>query len=268
VIGVTAEGAVYGGGVYDGSYITDLKARGRNQIHRAYAVGAFHSAPRRVLVIGLGSGSWARVMADHPSVEALTVVEINPGYVELLARHAPVADLLSHPKVTMEIADGRRWLEQHPEERFDLVVANTVYHWRANASSLLSVEFLQLVRRHLRPGGLYFYNTTGEGRVFKTGVAVFPYAWRLAHLLIVGDTPFTPDFDRLGGQLRAYRLRGSAVLDGTRSEDAAVIDSILDDMRRELEGRDGIVARTGHLLPITDDNMGTEWRLPPRYRLD
>jgi predicted membrane-bound spermidine synthase len=268
VIGVTPEGVLYGGGVYDGSYNTDLRARRQNQIHRAYAIGAFHPAPRRVLMIGLGSGSWARVIADHPSVEALTVVEINPGYVELVARHASVADLLSHPRVTVEIADGRRWLQQHPEEQFDLVVANTVYHWRANASSLLSVEFLQLVRRHLRPGGLYFYNTTSEGRVFKTGVDAFPYAWRLAHLLIVGDAPFAPDLDRLGAQLRAYRLRGSAVLDGTRSEDLAVIDSILDDMRRELEGRDGILARTGDLAPITDDNMGTEWRLPPRYRLD
>jgi predicted membrane-bound spermidine synthase len=268
VIGVTAEGAVYGGGVYDGSYNTDLRARAQNQIHRAYAIGAFHPAPRRVLVIGLGSGSWARVIADHPSVEALTVVEINRGYVELLARHSQVADLRSHPKVTLEIADGRRWLARHPEETFDLVVANTVYHWRANASSLLSVEFLQLVRRHLRPGGLYLYNTTSDGRAFKTGVTVFPHAWRLAHLLVAGDAPFAPDFERLADQLRAYRLRGLPVLDATRPEDLGVIDGILDDMRRELEGRDGVLTRTAHLAPITDDNMGTEWQLPPRYRLD
>ncbi len=267
VIGVTADGALYGGGVYDGVYNTDLRQLGRNQIQRAYALGAFHRSPRRVLMIGLGSGSWATVIADHPLVQRLVIIEINPGYVTLLGRHAEVTGLLSHPKVAIEIGDGRRWLQQHRSERFDVIVANTVYHWRANATSLLSVEFLELVRRHLTPGGVYYFNSTSEGRVQKTAASIFPHAWRLAHLMIVGDAPIEPDLERMRDQIAAYRLYRRPVLDTTRDDDRRILDDVMAGMRAELEPRAAILARTSDLAVISDDNMGTEWRLPPRYRL-
>lgn len=267
VIGVTADGAVYGGGVYDGVYNTTLRQSERNQIQRAYALGALHRSPRRVLLVGLGSGSWATVIADHPQVERLVIVEINPGYVGLLAGHAEVSHLASHPKVAIEIADGRRWLQQRPAEQFDVIVANTVYHWRANATSLLSVEFLELVRSHLAPGGVYYFNSTGEARVQKTAAAVFPHAWRLANMMIVGDAPIEPDVDRMRAQLDTYQIRGLPVLDMTRDEDRQALDNIVAGTRAGLETRASILARTSHLDPITDDNMGTEWQLPPRYRL-
>jgi hypothetical protein len=42
---------------------------------------------------------------------------------------------------------------------------------------------------------------------------------------------------------------------------------MLDFLETDLESREAILARTSALLPVTDDNMGTEWRLPKRYRL-
>jgi hypothetical protein len=169
--------------------------------------------------------------------------------------------------VAIEIADGRRWLQQQPSEQFDVIVANTVYHWRANATSLLSVEFLELVRHHLTPGGVYYFNSTSEGRVQKTAATIFPHAWRLAHLMVVGDTPIQPDLDRMRSQIETYRLRGEPVLDMTRGDDRRILDDLVTTMRAELEGRAAILARTSRLALITDDNMGTEWRLPPSYRL-
>jgi predicted membrane-bound spermidine synthase len=267
IIAVTESGELYGGGVYDGVYNTDLRQRLRNQIHRAFAVTLFHPSPRRILMIGLGSGSWARVLADDPLVEHITIVELNPGYVELLADHPSVADLPHHRKVRIEIDDGRRWLLRHRQEQFDVIVANTVYHWRANASSLLSVEFLDLIRQHLAPGGVYYFNSTSEARVQKTGAVTFPYGWRFAHLMAVSDRPIVPDLDRWRELLfDATRDRGSP-LDPTRPEDVAFAHNLIGEMRRELEAREAILARTVDLDSITDDNMGTEWRVPGRYRL-
>jgi len=85
VITVSPDGVVYGGGVYDGQLRVDLRDD-RNGMIRAFAIGAIHPAPKEVLMIGLSSGSWAKVLANHPQIEKLTIVEINPGYVNLANR--------------------------------------------------------------------------------------------------------------------------------------------------------------------------------------
>ena len=142
---------------------------------------ALHPHPRQVLMIGLSTGAWAQVIANSEDVEHLTVVEINPGYLSIIARHPEVRGVLSNPKVTIVIDDGRRWLVHHPT-RFDLIVQSTTEHWRANVTNLLSREYLGLIRRHLRPGGIYHYNTTDSQDAYKTAFTVFPYGLRFVNL--------------------------------------------------------------------------------------
>ena len=66
-------------------------------------------------------------------------MEINPGYVDLVAGNPSVASLLSSRKVKLVTDDGRRWLRQNADQRFDAIVTNATYHFRANATNLLSV---------------------------------------------------------------------------------------------------------------------------------
>jgi spermidine synthase len=42
---------------------------------------------------------------------------------------------------------------------------NTTYHWRDHSTNLLSTDFLAIVRHHLNPGGVFFYNTTDSKEV-------------------------------------------------------------------------------------------------------
>jgi spermidine synthase len=63
-------------------------------------------------------------------------------------------------------------LLRHADKTFDAVVMNTTYYWRNHASNLLSVEFLRIVRHHLNPGGVFFYNTTGSDS--EKMIFVFP----------------------------------------------------------------------------------------------
>ena len=154
IIAVTAGKAnaadtLYGGGSYDGRFNTD-PVNDSNGIKRAYMVAALHPDPHDVLEVGLASGSWTRVLANYAPVRKLTVVEINAGYLDIIAHYPEQASLRQDPKVSIEIDDGRRWLKRNPQERFDLIVQNTTQHWRSNVTNLLSAEYLQLCRSHPR----------------------------------------------------------------------------------------------------------------------
>ena len=192
VISVTNDGAVLGGGIYDGRFSTNL-VHDTNGIVRTYAITSIHPAPKQVLMVGLSSGSWAQVIVNYPQVEKLTIVEINPGYLQLVSEVPLVKSLLHNPKVEIVIDDGRRWLVQNANRRFDLVVSNTSFHWRAQVSNLLSTEFLELIRSHLNPGGIHYYNTTFSEEVLATGATVFPYSLRLGSFLAVSDSPLSLD---------------------------------------------------------------------------
>ena len=67
IITVSKSGIVYGHGMYDGRFNTDLM-HDTNGIVRPYALSLFHPAPRNVLMIGLSTGSWAQVIASNPDV--------------------------------------------------------------------------------------------------------------------------------------------------------------------------------------------------------
>jgi spermidine synthase len=269
IITVTADGTVYGNGMYDGRFNTDLK-NDTNGIVRPYGLSLFHPAPRDVLMIGLSSGSWAQVIASNPAVASLTVVEINPGYRSLIERVPELASVLANPKVKIVTNDGRRWLRAHPEKRFDVVVSNTTWHFRASATNLLSVEFLELVRRHLNVGGVFFYNTTDSARVQRTGCLVFPYGARFTNHMVVSDKPIAWDFRRWRRTLETYRIDGKAVFDIRRAADRASLDELSSSEKsldpkaaqvaeRPIEPCPDLMARTAGKKVVTDDNMGTEW---------
>jgi spermidine synthase len=267
VIGVTANGAVYGNGVYDGYFNID-PMDDLNLILRAYAVSAFQAAPRTALEIGFSSGSWAQVLVNHPQLNSLDVVEINPGYLKLLPLYPAVSSLCKNPKLHIFIDDGRRWLLAHPEKQYDLIVYNSSFYWRDHSSHTLSLEFLKIVRQHLNPGGIYYYNTTGSDDVVATGLKVFPYGLRVANFLAVSDAPIDINKERWMSVLRQYRIDGRLVFDPALPNSESTLAKYLafaDSLHQPptpfgMESSESLHERLRNRLIITDDNMGWEWR--------
>jgi len=266
-ISITPDSMIFGGGVYDGYFNVDL-LNDKNMIVRPFALSAFQATPSNVLMIGLGSGSWAQVIANNPAVNKLTVVEINRGYLDAIPNHPETASLLRNPKVTIIIDDGRRWLRRNPDAKFDTVIMNTSFHWRNHISNLLSTEFLQLVRPHLNAGGILFYNTTDSDDVIATAATTFPYILRIFNAVAVSDSPLKFDRARWKQVLLAYAIDGKRIVDRNNPEQMTKLDQIINvpndvpPNRNSIEEDAGIRARLQRRknLIITDDNMGLEWR--------
>lgn len=267
VITVTPDGTVYGGGAYDGRFNTQI-GNARNGILRGYAIGGMHPAPKEVLMIGLASGSWAQVVAHLPGVEHLTIVEINPGYLTLIAKHPEVASILKNPKVTIVTDDGRRWLNRNPNARFDFIAMNTTWHWRAHNTNLLSTEFMNLARAHMKPGGILYFNTTSSHDVLKTAATTFSNAMRVYNFVAVSDSPFTFDKARWKAMLETMTIDGRPVLDLNDKGDKEVFDEVVNyadtlnapPTENGLESRESLLAHVSDGEIVTDDNMLPEWQ--------
>ena len=276
VVTVTSMGQVQGGGAYDGWFSTDL-VDDRNAVFRAYATALYQAEPKEVLIVGLASGSWAQVLANHPTVERVTVVEIDDGYLRVIAKYPAVASLLSNPKVEIVIDDGRRWLRRHPDRRFDLVLQNTTQHWRGNVTNLLSREYVDLVKAHLSPGGAFTWNTTWSEGAMRTGALAFPHAMRLGNFMVGSEAPLAFDRDRWRKTLLAWRIDDRPVIDASDPHEVARLDEVVamagtlstgygpakSTSMTNLETREGILERTRGARVLTDDNMGDEWVIDP-----
>ncbi len=189
-----------GGNIYDGRTTVDMR-RNYNGLDRALVLLAVHPQPERVLIIGLSTGAWARILSASPRIKNITVVEINPGYLQVIKEYPELVGVLSDPRVEIIIDDGRRWLRRNEDQCFDLIIMNTTFYWRAYATNILSREFMQLVASHLKPGGIAGFNSTFSSDVLETARQVFPFVERrdnyvygsekyLSRVLVNAEEPF------------------------------------------------------------------------------
>jgi predicted membrane-bound spermidine synthase len=267
VVTVDADGAIFGGGVYDGWMFTDIHET--DTVRRPLSLSFIHPDPKEVLIVGMSGGAWSQLIANHPQVEKVTIIEINPGYVQVVRRYPEVAPLLRNPKVELFFDDGRRWMFRNRRRKFDMIVMDTTYHWRAHATNLLSAEFLGLARGMLKPGGILYYNTTFSYEAQRTGATQFPYAFRFGPLLAVSDSPIQLDRERWRRVLLDYRLEGKPILDPSVPEDVGILNDLLSCadtlpgdtyVSEGMETRENILRRTAGMPLVTDDNMIVEWR--------
>lgn len=115
---------------------------------------AFHQGrPESALVICLGMGTSFRsaLSWDIPT----TAVELVPGVRDCVGFfHTNSAAFLSTPKGHLVVDDGRRYL-QRTRDKYDVIVVDPPPPLTAAGSSLLySVEFYELAKQRLQPGGI------------------------------------------------------------------------------------------------------------------
>jgi spermidine synthase len=260
IVRTTGSDMVYGGNVYDGMTSIDVDAN-PNHLERLYMAALLMPSPKRVMFVGLSTGAWVRAIQGFPDVERIDVVEINPGYVDLIRSYGQLAPLLQDARIHIHIDDGRRWLKRNPQTRFDLIVQNTTFYWRANAGNLLSREYFSEAKSHLDPGGILICNTTGSFDVLASAQAAFVYAYRYSNFVYASDKPLATTLTRLWN----VRRPDSGAFTGDSDHDSPDgVAAFLARARLEPAG-EFIARRHADAQIITDDNLLSEYRHGERF---
>ncbi len=129
-------------------------------VHPAMAA---HGAPKSVLILGGGDAMAAREVLKYPSVESVTLVELDPHMTQLFAT-APMlralnAGALLSPKLTVVNADAFAWLEQNTNT-FDVIVVDFPDPTNFSIGKLYTSSFYRLIDQHLNASGYAVVQTT------------------------------------------------------------------------------------------------------------
>jgi len=124
---------------------------------------AGHGAPKRVLVLGGGDGMAVREVLKYPSVERVTLVELDPHMTTLFAEQPLLrslnGDALRSPKVHVVNHDAFAWLEQNPGE-YDVIVVDFPDPTNFSIGKLYTTSFYTLIDQHLAASGYAVVQTT------------------------------------------------------------------------------------------------------------
>ncbi len=160
-----------------------------------------HGAPKRVLVLGGGDGMAVREVLKHPSVERVTLVELDPHMTRLFKDKPLLAALngnaLVSPRLTTINADAFTWLDTN-REVYDVIVIDFPDPTNFSIGKLYSTTFYRLIDQHLAASGFAAVQTTSPliaRRSFWTvvatiedvGLAATPYH---AHVPSFGEWGF------------------------------------------------------------------------------
>lgn len=158
------------------------------------------SGPSSIAV--LGGGGYAvpkHLVADHPEVARIDVVEIDPA-IERIARRHFFLDRLEQRyhaegqgRLRLHIADASDWL-RGSDEAFDVII-NDCFVALEPDSELMTVGAAELLHDRLTPGGLYLANVVsaleGSGSVALYG-AMGALSQAFEHLWVYPCNPNDP----------------------------------------------------------------------------
>ncbi len=118
---------------------------------------------RKVLVLGGGDGLAVREILRYPSVESVTLVDLDSEMTKLFTEHHLLAELnsrsLRSPKVHVVNADAFVWLDSS-REKWDFVIIDFPDPTNFSLGKLYSTAFYRALSKHVTPGALVAVQST------------------------------------------------------------------------------------------------------------
>lgn len=186
--------------------------------------------PKHVLVLGGGDGLAVREILKYPSVEHVTLVDLDPTVTHLF-READVLRKLNNgaflsPKVTVESKDAFVWLA-HTEQKFDVIIVDFPDPTNFSVGKLYTTTFYDRLKKVLAPDGKLVVQTTSpliarksywciERTIHSVGLETLPYHVYVPSFgewgfVIAGREAPEPNFSTLPERLRFLTASGFAI---------------------------------------------------------
>eukprot|EP00112_Aurelia_sp_Birch-Aquarium-sp1_P006336 Seg1701.10 transcript_id=Seg1701.10/GoldUCD/mRNA.D3Y31 product="Spermidine synthase" protein_id=Seg1701.10/GoldUCD/D3Y31 len=126
----------------------------------AFTALSCHQSPQKVLIVGGGDGGMAREIIKFPTVQSITVCEIDKEVVNICEQHFQgLSKSFDHPKVDLVIEDAFKFLQDKQKE-YDVIICDSTDPERDDsASCLFSDEFYDMVKKALKPNGIFLSQT-------------------------------------------------------------------------------------------------------------
>jgi len=148
-----------------------------------------------VLVVACGAGVTAGSFIPYPNIERITICDIEPlvpkvvtpmfgnvnyHIVDGIDKENP--HKVEGKEVRVEYDDGRHYIRTLPKgKKFDIITSDPIDPWVKGCAALNTVEYYQMCKEHLNPGGVMslwipFYESNNETvkSVISTFYQVFP----------------------------------------------------------------------------------------------
>jgi spermidine synthase len=115
----------------------------------------FHQDPKSVLVVGFGAGVTAGTFVVQPTVENITICELEPLVPPAAAKYFRKENhnVKNDPRTTIHYDDARHFILTS-KDKFDIITSDPIHPWVKGTSALYSKQYFELVKQHLRPGGI------------------------------------------------------------------------------------------------------------------
>jgi spermidine synthase len=168
-----------------------FSSRDEYRYHEALVHPGLSAVPgaRNVLVLGGGDGLAVREILKYPSVESITLVDLDPEMTRLFSTNPMLTELneksLLNPKLHVINADAFVWLDQN-QNMYDFVVVDFPDPTNFSIGKLFTTAFYRLLSKHISAHGLIVVQSTSPlfarqsywciaETLKQAGLQVYPY---------------------------------------------------------------------------------------------
>jgi spermidine synthase len=115
-----------------------------------------HPNPKSVLGIGFGAGVSAGTFTRYPTIEHITVCEIEPVIPPASTKYFGAQNymVMLNGKTRIEYDDARHYVLT-TRDKFDVIASDPLDVFVKGTAALYSKEYFETIKRHLNPGGMF-----------------------------------------------------------------------------------------------------------------
>jgi spermidine synthase len=115
-----------------------------------------HPKPKSILGIGFGAGVSAGTFTRYPSIEKITICEIEPIIPPISTRFFGEQNyyVANDPRTHIVFDDARHYVLT-TTEKFDIIASDPLDVFAKGTAGLYSTEYFEAVKRRLNPGGIF-----------------------------------------------------------------------------------------------------------------